>query len=197
MNRFTRLCVFCGASSGIREVYTEGALRLAEELINRQIDLIYGGGTIGLMGVLARAVYEGGRRVVGVIPRTLTIRELSGEMIGELVVVDTMHERKARMARLADGFIALPGGLGTMDELLDVMTWSQLGIHRKPIGLLNVSGYFDPLLNLFQHAAAEGFVRAQHTQLALAHEEPDRLLDQMLCYEAPAPLANGLNWEQT
>ncbi|KAA8518473.1 hypothetical protein F0562_015979 [Nyssa sinensis] len=157
-SRFNRICVFCGSSSGKKASYQEAAVELGKELVERRIDLVYGGGSVGLMGLVSQAVHDGGRHVLGVIPRTLMPRELTGETIGEVRAVSDMHQRKAEMARQADAFIALPGGYGTLEELLEVITWAQLGIHRKPVGLLNVEGYYNSLLSFIDKAVDEGFI---------------------------------------
>jgi uncharacterized protein (TIGR00730 family) len=197
MNQLNRICVFCGSNEGKKEIYGRQTRALALELARRRIDLVYGGGSIGLMGILARTMVENSRGVLGIIPEALALKELSGQMLGELKIVSTMHERKALMARMADAFIALPGGLGTLDELFEIMTWGQLGIHRKPIGLLNIDGYFNPLLDIIGHAVEEGFVRSQHTDLAVVDDDPASLLERLVSYQAPAPMAQGLNWDQT
>ncbi|KAI3447393.1 hypothetical protein Pfo_004058 [Paulownia fortunei] len=157
-SRFKRICVFCGSSSGKKPSYQEAAVELGKELVERRIDLVYGGGSVGLMGLVSQAVHDGGRHVLGVIPRTLMPREITGETIGEVRAVSDMHQRKAEMARQADAFIALPGGYGTLEELLEVITWAQLGIHRKPVGLLNVEGYYNSLLSFLDKAVDEGFI---------------------------------------
>ncbi|KAH7651991.1 Cytokinin riboside 5'-monophosphate phosphoribohydrolase LOG protein [Dioscorea alata] len=157
-SRFRRICVFCGSSPGRKPSYQEAAVELGKELVERNIDLVYGGGSIGLMGLVSQAVHDGGRHVLGVIPKSLMPRELTGETIGEVRTVSDMHERKAMMARLADAFIALPGGYGTLEELLEVITWAQLGIHNKPVGLLNVNGYYNSLLSFIDVAVGEGFI---------------------------------------
>jgi uncharacterized protein (TIGR00730 family) len=163
-------------------VYAENARRLGVALAARNLGLVYGGGHIGLMGVLADAVLEAGGEVIGVIPQALVERELAHGRLSELLVVATMHERKARMADLADGFAALPGAFGTADELFEILTWAQLALHRKPIGLLNVSGFFDPLLAWLDRAEREGFLRADHRRLLLGATEPEQLLDLLQTY---------------
>ncbi|XP_056689055.1 cytokinin riboside 5'-monophosphate phosphoribohydrolase LOG7 isoform X2 [Spinacia oleracea] len=157
-SRFKRICVFCGSSAGKNPSFRVAALQLANQLIERKIDLVYGGGSIGLMGMVSQAVYNGGRHVLGVIPKTLMRKEITGETVGEVRVVSGMHQRKAEMARQADAFIALPGGYGTLEELLEVITWAQLGIHDKPVGLLNVDGYYNSLLSFIDKAVDEGFI---------------------------------------
>ncbi|KAI8474078.1 MAG: hypothetical protein J3K34DRAFT_451226 [Monoraphidium minutum] len=155
-----RVCVFCGSSSGTKPTYTAAAVALGKEMVRRDIGLVYGGGTVGLMGAIAHEVAGGlgAPRVLGVIPQSLTPREISSELIGDTRVVGDMHERKAMMARHADAFVAMPGGFGTLEELMEVITWQQLGFHEKPIGLYNIDGFFDPLMQFFTHAVDEGFV---------------------------------------
>ena len=193
MNSFKNICVFCGASLGQGSIYQDMAQALGAELNRRHIGLIYGGGGVGLMGTIARTVLAGGGAVTGVIPGPLKSKELSGEVLGDLITVRTMHERKATMTQLADGFIAIPGGFGTLDELFEALTWGQLGIHNKPIGLLNVNGYFTPLLQWIEHAMGEGFVRPQHRNLIVVADEPATLLDLMIAYEPPPALTKWLD----
>jgi uncharacterized protein (TIGR00730 family) len=181
-----RLCVFCGSSVGGRPEYAEAASAFGRLLVRRGLGLVFGGGHIGLMGVLADAVLGAGGEVIGVIPQALVDRELAHAGLTELRVVDTMHQRKALMADLSDAFVALPGGYGTLDELFEILTWSQLGIHAKPIGLLNVGGFFDPLLGWVRHAAAEGFLRPQHVALLNVSTDAEGLLDVLLHHEPPA-----------
>jgi hypothetical protein len=177
--------VFCGSSLGRDPRYAEQARALAGELVARGMGLVFGGGSVGLMGVLADAVLAGGGRVTGVIPHGLAARELAHRAVFDMRVVPTMHARKALMADLADGFVALPGGIGTLEELFEIVTWSQLGIHRKPVGVLNVAGYYDPLVSLLDHAVAGGFVPAKSREIVVVDEEPARLLDRMAAYEPP------------
>lgn len=179
-----RLCVFCGSSAGDRPRYAEQARELGKLLAARNIGLVYGGGHVGLMGVVADAVLAGGGTVVGVIPRSMVERELGHAGLTELHVVETMHQRKALMADLADGFAALPGGFGTADELFEILTWRQLQIHAKPVGLLNTAGYFDPLLAWLEQCVAEGFIRARHRALLIEAAEPGPLLASLLSYQA-------------
>lgn len=174
-----RVCVFCGSSSGGRPAYAGAARALGVELVHRGAGLVYGGASVGLMGALADAVLERGGEVVGVIPRALVERELAHPGLTELRVVETMHERKAAMSELADGFVALPGGMGTLDELAEAITWGQLGIHAKPCGLLDVEGYFEPLLAFADRAVAEGFLRAEHRAALSVSREPGELLELM------------------
>lgn len=176
---FRRICVFCGSSMGINPVYRTAAEQLASVLIERGIELVYGGGNIGLMGVLADAMLGAGGRVIGVIPESLMAREVGHRGLSELRVVGSMHERKAIMSDLSDAFIAMPGGFGTFEEFCEVVTWSQLGIQEKPCGLLNVNGYYDPLLRLFNLAVREGFLHPDNRRLVLDAEEPETLLQKM------------------
>jgi uncharacterized protein (TIGR00730 family) len=180
-----RLCVFCGSSGGARAEYADAARHFGAAMARRGLGLVYGGGHVGLMGVLADAVLEAGGEVVGVIPRALVERELAHGGLTQMHVVETMHQRKSIMADLADGFVALPGGFGTADELFEVLTWRQLGLHAKPAGLLNVAGFFDPLLAWIDRAIAEGFLRPEHRGLVLAADRPEPLLD-LLLHDRPA-----------
>nr|CAB3500835.1 unnamed protein product [Digitaria exilis] len=196
-SRFRRVCVFCGSSQGKRTSYHDAAIDLAKELVSRGIDLVYGGGGIGLMGLVSQGVHRGGRRVVGVIPRTLmTTPEIVGETVGEVMPVADMHQRKAEMERQSDAFIALPGGYGTLEELLEVITWAQLGIHRKPVGLLNVDGYYDSLLAFIDQAVEEGFIspsaRGIIVQAPTAQDLMAKLEEYVPYYDR---IASGLNWE--
>ena len=180
------VCVFCGASSGHDPAYAQAARRFGEVLAQRGIELVWGAGNVGLMGVLADAVLSHGGRAVGVIPDFMVERELAHTAASEILIVDSMHARKAAMAERADAFVALPGGFGTLDELFEILTWAQLHIHSKPIGLLNVQGFFDPLLAMVRHMSREGFITARH--LALLHEDvhADSLLDAMRRYQPEA-----------
>jgi hypothetical protein len=180
-----RVCVFCGSSAGTRPVYAEAARAMGRLLAERGIGLVYGGGKVGLMGEVADAVLAAGGEVTGVIPRGLMEREVGHQGLTTLHVTGTMHERKALMVDLSDGFVALPGGYGTLDELCEALTWSQLGIHARPCGVLNVDGYFDALLALFDHAVREGFVREAHRGLVLEASEPAALLDAMARFQPP------------
>lgn len=186
MNQIRSVCVFCGASSGGKDIYRLTAEALGRELVSRGIRLVYGAGSVGLMGSVARTVHERGGEVLGIIPEPLMTREMAGSAIGETVVVQTMHERKALMNDHCDAFIAMPGGFGTMDELFEAITWGQLGIHRKPIGLLNVNHYFDPVLQWIDLAVREGFVRPQHRQLFLASDDPSLLIERLALMQLPA-----------
>ncbi|KAG7037905.1 Cytokinin riboside 5'-monophosphate phosphoribohydrolase LOG7 [Cucurbita argyrosperma subsp. argyrosperma] len=209
-SRFKRICVFCGSSPGKKPSYQLGALQLAQQLVRRgcfnfklidydksrevlmkvqverNIDLVYGGGSIGLMGLVSQAVHDGGCHVLGVIPRTLMLRELTGETVGEVRPVSGMHQRKAEMAKQADAFIALPGGYGTLEELLEVITWAQLGIHHKPVGLLNVDGYYNALLSFIDKAVAEGFITPAARNIIVSAQTAHELmckLEKSLIFE--------------
>jgi uncharacterized protein (TIGR00730 family) len=179
-----RICVFCGSNVGKRPEYRAAAEQLSSLLVERGIELVYGGGNIGLMGVLADTVLRLGGRVIGVIPESLMAREVGHLGLSELRVVSSMHERKALMSDLSDGFVALPGGFGTLEEFCEVVTWSQLGLQSKPCGLLNVENYYAPLLELFDHAVREGFLSVPNRQLVLDDKDPKRLLEKMAGFRA-------------
>ncbi|XP_031403871.1 cytokinin riboside 5'-monophosphate phosphoribohydrolase LOG1-like isoform X1 [Punica granatum] len=228
-SRFRRVCVFCGSSAGNKPSYQLAAIQLAKELVERNIDLVYGGGSIGLMGLVSQAVFDGGRHVLGVIPKTLMPREITGETIGEVRAVLSMHQRKAEMARQSDAFIALPGtyysairirfliivpkashmvcisyeeldsllgGYGTLEELLEVITWAQLGIHDKPVGLLNVDGYYDSLLSFIDKAVDEGFISPSARRIIVSAPTAHELMCKLEEY-APEHhgVASKLSWE--
>jgi uncharacterized protein (TIGR00730 family) len=180
-----RVCVFCGSSSGNDPAYAAAATRLGATIARRGLELVYGGGTIGLMGTVANAALGAGGRVIGVIPKALQLRELAHVKLSSLHVTGSMHERKAKMAELSQGFIALPGGLGTLEEFAEIVTWAQLGIHARPCGLLDVKGYYQPLVAFLDHAVEEGFVSALHRQLILIDTDPGALLDRFAAWEAP------------
>jgi len=182
---FKRLCVFCGSSHGANPTYAEAAKNLGGELARRGIALVYGGGNVGLMGVIADAVLTGNGEVIGVIPEALMAKELGHRRIQDLRVVKTMHERKAMMAELADGFIAMPGGIGTFEEFFEIVTWAQLGFHSKPCALLNVNRFYDPLLHLLDHTIAECFVNPKQRDLVLAESDFSKLLDRMATHHVP------------
>lgn len=179
------VCVFAGSNPGLRESYGEAARALAREVAGRGYTLIYGGGNVGLMGILSQTAMNHGGRVIGVIPEALVKREVAHYSITDLRVVGSMHERKALMSELSDGVIALPGGLGTLEELFEMLTWSQLGIHGKPVALLNAAGYYDHLLTFLDRAVAEGFMRPLHRDLLLTGTEPGPLLDAMRAWRTP------------
>lgn len=174
------ICVFCGSYAGTRVQYTQAARRLGEEIVRRDMQLVYGAGSIGLMGILADQVLELGGRVVGVIPSYLSTKEVLHANLSQLHVTDSLLERKYLMMELSDAFIALPGGIGTLDELLEVYTWAQLGRHNKAIGILNVCGYFDAFLEVIDQSIREGFTRTDYRRLLLVENEADQLIDRML-----------------
>ncbi|THU62510.1 hypothetical protein C4D60_Mb01t05900 [Musa balbisiana] len=195
-SKFKRICVFCGSNSGNRTVFSDAALDLGRELVRRRIDLVYGGGSVGLMGLISQAVYDGGCHVLGVIPQALMPLEISGETVGQVKIVSDMHERKALMAQQADAFIALPGGYGTMEEVMEMTTWSQLGIHDKPVGLLNVDGYYNSLLELFDNGVQEGFIKPACRHIVLSASTADELLTKMELYTPlHKEVAPRQNWE--
>lgn len=179
------ICVYCGSSAGTEPVYADAAREVGRLLAERGLRLVYGGGRVGLMGMVADAALAAGGTVIGVIPKALADREIAHTSLTELSVVSSMHERKARMAEMSDGFLALPGGFGTWEELCEMVTWGQLHLHEKPCGLLNVAGFYDPLLLFFDRAAEAGFVRPEHRAMVLSEEDPTRLLAQMQAYRAP------------
>ncbi|KAG5048013.1 Cytokinin riboside 5'-monophosphate phosphoribohydrolase LOG3 [Glycine max] len=219
-SRFRRICVYCGSSPGKNPSYQLAAIQLGKQLANRDkiaittmiashlkpsyqkqmvernIDLVYGGGSIGLMGLISQVVYDGGRHVLGVIPKTLNAKEITGESVGEVRAVSGMHQRKAEMARQADAFIALPGGYGTLEELLEIITWAQLGIHDKPVGLLNVDGYYNSLLAFMDKAVDEGFVTpaARHI-IVSAHTAQDLMCKLEEYVPEHCGVAPKLSWE--
>ncbi|KAL8529143.1 hypothetical protein ACS0TY_006559 [Phlomoides rotata] len=203
MVQFKRVCVFCGSNLGYRKIFSDAALDLGQELVKRKMDLVYGGGSVGLMGLVSQTVYDGGCNVFGVIPTALVpvevschlirytcfsyalelnfddLLQISGHAVGDVMVVSDMHERKAEMARRADAFIALPGGYGTMEELLEMITWSQLGIHNKPVGLLNVDGYYDCLLGIFDKGVDEGFIKHPARNIVISARTARELIEKM------------------
>jgi uncharacterized protein (TIGR00730 family) len=179
------LAVFCGSRVGASDVYIEGAKKLGQELAKRQIQLVYGGSSVGIMGAVANAVLESGGQVIGVMPEFLDDKERSHKHLTNLIIVGSMHERKTKMSDLADGFIALPGGPGTLEEFFEIFTWAQLGLHQKPIGLLNIHHYFDLLISLFDQMADEQFMDEKFRSMALVDTEPQGLLDQFHSYMPP------------
>jgi uncharacterized protein (TIGR00730 family) len=192
-----RLCVFCGSSPGARPAYGEAADELGRLLVERGIQLVYGGGAVGLMGRLADAVLAAGGEPIGVLPRALVEREIGHPGLEDLRVVGSMHERKALMAELADGFVALPGGLGTLEELFEVYTWAQLGLHRKPCALLDVEGYYDGVASFLEHAVEERFLREDHRALLIVEREPRALLDRLAHFEPGAAVPKWIDREET
>ncbi|MFP8641961.1 TIGR00730 family Rossman fold protein [Priestia aryabhattai] len=181
-----RIAVFCGSSNGASDLYIEGAKALGRELAKRNISLVYGGASVGVMGAVADAVLEAGGHVIGVMPTFLEEREISHKNLSELIVVESMHERKAKMAELVDGFITLPGGPGTLEEFFEIFTWAQLGLHQKPCGLLNINDYYTPLIALFNHMTKEQFLQEKYRSMALVDTEPQGLLDQFSTYQPPS-----------
>lgn len=186
-----RLCVYCGSRPGARPDFIQAATVLGAELARRNITLVYGGASVGVMGALADSVRAHGGTAIGVIPQRLMEKEIAHKGLSELHVVRTMHERKAQMERLSDGFIALPGGFGTFDELFEMITWAQLGLHHKPVGVVNVAGYFDGLRHQMHRCIAEGFIPSDHAELILFHADPLKLIESMLVWRPP-PL--GPKW---
>jgi hypothetical protein len=174
-----RVCVFCGSNVGARPAFAEAARALGTELARRGLGMVYGGGNVGLMGLLADAALGGGGEVIGVIPQALVDKELAHRGLTELRIVKSMHERKAMMAELSDAFIALPGGYGTLEEFCEILTWAQLGLHRKPCGLLNVEGFFNSFLTQIEHAVQTRFIRPDHQSLLLVEQAPDALLQSL------------------
>lgn len=181
-----RVCVFCGSNAGTQPTFRQAAAELGRLLVARGMSLVYGGGSVGLMGVVADAVLDEGGQATGVIPRMLAVKELLHERVADMRLVPDMHSRKALMADLADAFVALPGGYGTFEELFEVITWAQLGIHAKPIGLLNTDGYYDPLARLIDHAIETGFIRPEHRDLVVIEDRPAPLLDRLAHHRLPA-----------
>ncbi len=195
-----RICVFCGSNAGTNPLYRAAAERLGRLLAARGIELVYGAGNVGLMGIIADACLDAGGTVIGIIPEALMGKEVAGRAVDHraltrIEVVNSMHTRKARMAELADGFIALPGGFGTFEEFCEILTWGQLGFHVKPMGLLNVNGFYDPLLAMFDRAVADGFLRPQNRAMALADSKIESLLAQMESYRAE-PVSKWLKEEK-
>ncbi len=180
-----QVCVFCGSYQGSQPIYMTAAHQMGNGLAQRGLGLVYGGGRVGLMGAVADGTVAGGGKVIGVIPQSLVDRELAHKGLSELRVVASMHERKAMMAELADSFVAMPGGFGTLDELFEIITWAQLGFHRKPVALLNIDGYFDPLITFIEHMETEGFIKPEHRSAVLVRNDVDSLLDTLLAYQAP------------
>src|SRR5713101_7992943 len=184
-----RICVFAGSNLGKRPEYQQAARDLGQELVARKLGLVYGGASVGLMGIVADTVLAAAGEVIGVLPRALFRREVAHPHLTELHEVGSMHERKALMADLADGFIALPGGFGTFDELFEITTWAQIGLHSKPIGVLDVAGYFAPLIALIVHASTEGFIPAAHQSILMREDDPATLLDRFAAYAPPVSVS--------
>ncbi|MGZ3556961.1 MAG: LOG family protein [Gemmatimonadaceae bacterium] len=180
-----RLAVFCGSNSGARPEYVQATRSLGKLLASRGVGIVYGGSNVGLMQALADSMLDELGDIIGVIPRMLVEREVANKALSDLRIVDSMHDRKALMAELADGFVALPGGIGTLEEFFEIWTWAQLGMHDKPCGLLNVAGYFDPLLEFLDRAVAEKFVREVHRKMVIVESDPATLLARFEAYEPP------------
>lgn len=179
------ICVFCGSKSGRLPAYRLAAEHLGELICEQGHRLVFGGGSVGLMGVIADCVLQLGGEVIGILPKMLATKELRHTGVTEMHLTETMHDRKALMAELADAFIAMPGGYGTLEELFEIITWSQLGIHRKTIGLLNTAGYFDPLIKMIDHSIAEGFIKSEHKQLLVSAADPLQLLEELSTHQVP------------
>ena len=180
-----RICIFCGSSLGVRAEYRAAAESMAIELVRRKVSIVYGGGCVGLMGVVADAALAQGGHVIGVIPSAMVGREIAHRGLPDLRVVSSMHERKALMAEMSDAFVALPGGFGTFEEFCEVVTWTQLGLHQKPCGLLNVAGYYDSLISLFDRAVTDGFIRRSNRQIVVADPGPAALIDRLITHAVP------------
>ncbi len=180
-----KLCVFCGSSPGTNNIYQRDAMKLGKLLADNHIELVYGGGSIGIMGVLADTVKEFGGKVTGVIPQFLYDKEVGHDGLDNLIIVETMHERKMKMAQLAEGFLALPGGIGTLEEIFEIFTWTQLRLMKNPVAFLNINGYFDLLFQFLAHTEKEGFIRNHTSQLLIKIESVDEVIEKMRSYEAP------------
>ncbi len=189
-NTFRSVCVYCGASPGHDPLYAETARALGHEIVRQGLALVYGGGHVGLMGIIADAVLEAGGEVTGVIPKALMDTEVGHDRLTRLLVVKDMHERKALMAEHASGFIAMPGGIGTLEELFEAMTWAQLGFHEKPVGLLNVNGFYDKLTAFLSQLEQEGFLRTEHRDLLINEHDPGALLERLRAFKMP----QGVSW---
>ncbi|MGC8642201.1 MAG: TIGR00730 family Rossman fold protein [Isosphaeraceae bacterium] len=192
-----RICVFCGSSSGIAPAYATVARQVGEALVRHGVDLVYGGGQVGLMGIVADAVLEAGGKAFGVIPQALATKEIAHHGLTELHVVSGMHERKALMATLSTAFLTLPGGIGTFEEFFEILSWGALGIHRKPIGILNVDGYFDPLNALLDHGITQQFIRPASLHPLIVADDPDSIIRQLLAYIPPPVRRRWIKIEET
>ena len=196
-NSIKRICVFCGSNHGARSTYTDAAQQLGKALVSQGVGLVYGGGSIGLMTVVANAVLEEKGEVIGVIPHALSSKEFAHDGLTELHLVSSMHERKAMMAELSGAFIAMPGGFGTLDEFFEIVTWAQLGLHTKPIGLLNVGGYFDLLLKFVDYMLRERFISSEHRQLIITSHDPEELLLKLIRYKPSQQIPKVIDWKET
>ncbi len=197
MTESQSICVFCGSSTGIRPIYARIARFLGAELARQGVSLVYGGGRVGLMGIVADAVLETGGRVIGVIPDALATKEIAHDRLTELHVVSGMHERKALMATKSSAFLTLPGGIGTLEEFFEILSWGALGIHQKPIGILNVDGYFDPLIALLEHGIAEQFIQPGSLHSLIVSDNPATLIANLLAYVPPAAAPRWIKLEET
>jgi len=193
MNAIQKVCVFCGSSDRVGEPYLKAAVEMGQALARRNLTLVYGAGGTGLMGALADAALAGGAHVIGITPESFNTPQLMHPNLLELHVVKTMHERKALMVDISDAFIALPGGYGTLEELFEILCWAQVGLHSKPVGVLDSLGYFGPLHTLIEHASQEGFIYEEHGGLLIRDADPDALLDQMAMYQPPEGLERWVN----
>ena len=196
MTTFDSICIYCGSSDHISRDYLEASRTMARALQGRCNRLIYGGGSTGLMGTLADEALACGLDVLGVIPKAFDTPQLAHTELGEMMVVDTIHERKARMAEMSDAFVALPGGFGTLEELFEILTWAQIGFHHKPVGILNTKGYFDPLIDFLDHIHTEGFLYEEHRDLLILHDDPIILLEHMGSYSPPRNLDRWITREE-
>jgi hypothetical protein len=197
-NKMKRICVFCGSNTGAQVAYTNIAQQLGKAIVSQGMGLVYGGGDVGLMGVIANAVLQEKGEVIGVIPHALAKKEVAHQGLTELRQVANMHERKAMMGELSDGFIAMPGGFGTFEELFEVVTWAQLGLHAKPIGLLNVEGFFDLLLKFLNHVHQEHFIQTKYRHLIIKSHSPEKLLRMLIQhYASETSLPKFIDWEDT
>ena len=190
--KIQKIVVFCGSSMGTDQVYSDAALHTGKLFAERGIDLVYGGGGIGLMGIVANTMMEKGAKVTGVIPKFLATKEIANNEITELIVVDTMHERKALMNQLSDAVLVLPGGIGTLEEFFEVFTWGQLGLHQKPIAILNINGFYNPLIELIDHMRSQGFLRYEHFNMLIVSDSLEEILTKMEAY-SPPPLPKWFN----
>lgn len=191
------VCVFCGSASGTSAAFPEAARQVGHDLARRGVELVYGGGRVGLMGLVADAALELGGRVIGVLPRPLATREIAHDGLSELHVVSGMHERKALMNTRSTAFLTLPGGIGTFEEFFEILSWGALGIHQKPIGLLNVDGYFDPLLAMLEHGVSAGFIRRDFLRLLVTSDRPEHLVDELLAFRPTNLSPRWINSDQT
>jgi uncharacterized protein (TIGR00730 family) len=189
------ICIYCGSAAGTRPEYAAAARRIGRILVDQGVGLVYGGGRVGLMGIVADAVLEGGGQVIGVIPDPLATEEIAHNGLTELHVVADMHRRKAMMADRADGFLTMPGGIGTFEEFFETLCWAALKLHQKPMGVLNIAGYFDPMLALLDHAVAEGFLRSKHLGLLITSDNPELLVVEMLKRVQPADPRQRIDFE--